>query len=143
MGKKIFLLTLLAIALLGETAFAAALLSLHNAVRLISEGVSVVATFPFSYLTLTNNQLPLLPPGAISEERYSFYSPYNTYLGSVSKKTKQSFIFGVDTKEPIIALTFDDGPDEYTKYVVSTLNRLQAPATFFVVASQLNSENSY
>src|SRR6476646_9785695 len=31
-----------------------------------------------------------------------------------------------------IALTFDDGPSEGTNQLLATLNRLQAPATFFV-----------
>jgi peptidoglycan-N-acetylglucosamine deacetylase len=38
-----------------------------------------------------------------------------------------------------VALTIDDGPGPLTPQFVSTLKRLNAPATFFVVGQQLNS----
>lgn len=43
-------------------------------------------------------------------------------------------ITNVVTEEPIVALTFDDGPDPiYTPRVLSILNRYRAHATFFMV----------
>ena len=35
-----------------------------------------------------------------------------------------------------VALTFDDGPSEYTRRIVDLLARLHVPATFFVIAEQ-------
>lgn len=46
----------------------------------------------------------------------------------------QGAIVGVDTTEPIVALTFDDGPHpEYTPELLSLLDRHDARATFFLV----------
>ncbi len=43
-------------------------------------------------------------------------------------------VFRVDTDEPLVALTFDDGPDPaYTPHVLDLLEQLQARATFFEV----------
>lgn len=44
----------------------------------------------------------------------------------------------VETDQPIVALTFDDGPSErYTAEVVELLARYQVPATFFVTGHEL------
>jgi peptidoglycan/xylan/chitin deacetylase (PgdA/CDA1 family) len=40
-------------------------------------------------------------------------------------------------QHPLVALTFDDGPSAYTDRLVDELERLQVPATFFVVGYQL------
>lgn len=43
-------------------------------------------------------------------------------------------LFGVDTTEPVVALTFDDGPDSrYTPRVLDVLDTHDVHATFFVV----------
>jgi peptidoglycan-N-acetylglucosamine deacetylase len=38
---------------------------------------------------------------------------------------------------PAVALTFDDGPSEYTHRILAILRRLHVPATFFVVGNQV------
>ncbi|WP_242453954.1 polysaccharide deacetylase family protein [Bailinhaonella thermotolerans] len=43
----------------------------------------------------------------------------------------------VDTTEKVVALTFDDGPDEHTQEIISTLAEHRVRATFFVVGSQV------
>lgn len=43
----------------------------------------------------------------------------------------------VETYEKVVALTFDDGPTEYTKEVLSTLEEKGIKATFFVMGSEL------
>lgn len=43
----------------------------------------------------------------------------------------------VNTTEKVVALTFDDGPTEYTKDVLKTLEEKQIKATFFVMGSEL------
>lgn len=43
----------------------------------------------------------------------------------------------VETNEKVIALTFDDGPTEYTKDVLNTLEEKNIKATFFVMGSEL------
>ena len=43
-------------------------------------------------------------------------------------------LFGVDTTEPVVALTFDDGPDSrYTSKVLEVLDAHRVHATFFAV----------
>lgn len=43
----------------------------------------------------------------------------------------------VETDEKVIALTFDDGPTEYTRDVLDTLQKEDIKATFFVIGSEL------
>jgi chitin deacetylase len=43
----------------------------------------------------------------------------------------------VETNKKIVALTFDDGPTEYTKDVLNTLEEKNIQATFFVMGSEL------
>ncbi len=43
----------------------------------------------------------------------------------------------VETKEKVVALTFDDGPTEYTQDVLNTLKDKNIKATFFVMGSEL------
>lgn len=49
------------------------------------------------------------------------------------------FVRLAGTQHRLIALTFDDGPGPYTSALVDMLERLDVPATFFVVGSQLTS----
>jgi peptidoglycan-N-acetylglucosamine deacetylase len=48
------------------------------------------------------------------------------------------FVTGGLPRHEIVALTFDDGPSPYTASIVRILERMHAPATFFVVGQQLN-----
>lgn len=43
-------------------------------------------------------------------------------------------VWSADTSEPVVALTFDDGPDpELTPRILDVLDRFEVPATFFVM----------
>jgi len=42
-----------------------------------------------------------------------------------------------ETNEKVVALTFDDGPTEYTRDVLKTLQEKDIKATFFVMGSEL------
>lgn len=44
---------------------------------------------------------------------------------------------GVSAADRMVALTFDDGPSEYTGKILDVLERHQVPATFFVIGSQV------
>jgi peptidoglycan/xylan/chitin deacetylase (PgdA/CDA1 family) len=48
----------------------------------------------------------------------------------------QGVLSGGGTR-PAVALTFDDGPDEYTGRILDELERLQVPATFFVLGRMI------
>lgn len=43
----------------------------------------------------------------------------------------------VETNEKVVALTFDDGPDEHTRELIDVLAEQRVRATFFVVGSQV------
>jgi polysaccharide deacetylase family sporulation protein PdaB len=48
-------------------------------------------------------------------------------------------IHRIDTQKKVVALTFDDGPDEkYTPKILEVLHRNQVLATFFVLGSQVD-----
>ena len=50
-----------------------------------------------------------------------------------------SFVWNVSTTEPIIYLTFDDGPTpEITDWVLQTLDSYNAKATFFCIGNNIN-----
>ena len=49
----------------------------------------------------------------------------------------------VDTEKKLIALTFDDGPDEHTDQIVSMLDELDVRATFFVIGSAMEKYPEY
>jgi peptidoglycan/xylan/chitin deacetylase (PgdA/CDA1 family) len=49
-----------------------------------------------------------------------------------------AFVAEGGTGQREIALTFDDGPSPYTPAILRVLERMHAPATFFVVGQQLN-----
>lgn len=66
-------------------------------------------------------------------------SSYSLFL--VSKSRTFQFFGGltdrVNTTEKVTALTFDDGPTEYTNEVLDILKEKNVPATFFVIGSEL------
>ncbi|GHH65497.1 chitooligosaccharide deacetylase [Streptosporangium violaceochromogenes] len=49
----------------------------------------------------------------------------------------------VETREKVVALTFDDGPDEHISEIVGTLAGEHVRATFFVIGSQLEVHPEY
>lgn len=67
-------------------------------------------------------------------------------LFQISKSTTFQFFGGithrVTTQEKIVALTFDDGPTEYTEEVLTILEDKNTVATFFLIGQQIekNSE---
>ena len=44
----------------------------------------------------------------------------------------------IDPSRPMIALTFDDGPHEFTQSIIDTLYKHQARATFFVIGDRVS-----
>ncbi len=51
---------------------------------------------------------------------------------------QQGVTWHVSTDQPLVALTFDDGPGpNYTPLVLDTLDKYDAPATFFMVGERL------
>lgn len=46
------------------------------------------------------------------------------------------------TKQKVVAITFDDGPDEKTEKILDLLEKYQAKATFFVVGEKMKSSTN-
>lgn len=44
----------------------------------------------------------------------------------------------IDINKPVIALTFDDGPSNYTKKILKTLKKYDAVGTFFILGNKVN-----
>ena len=49
---------------------------------------------------------------------------------------------GIDVNKPMIALTFDDGPSQYTWPILAALDSVGGRATFFVVGNRVASHNA-
>jgi len=57
---------------------------------------------------------------------------------SVVRKMFPKYIWDIPTSEPIIYLTFDDGPTpEITEWVLEQLNKYNAKATFFCIGNNI------
>ena len=55
------------------------------------------------------------------------------------RATGQKIVYSkIDPDQPMIALTFDDGPSGYTKDILDQLERYDARATFFVVGERVS-----
>jgi len=62
--------------------------------------------------------------------KWALFSPISQVFGA--------FPYRVKTDQKLVALTFDDGPNEpYTSQLLDVLKREQVPATFFVVGQNL------
>lgn len=60
----------------------------------------------------------------------------NTFKRFKFEKTGQVF-WDINTKEKLVALTFDDGPDPiYTPQILNALAKYDAKATFFVIGTE-------
>src|SRR5436305_1844370 len=64
-----------------------------------------------------------------------FLLPSTPKIARIARFVPNSILFSrMDTQEPAIALTFDDGPHpEFTPAILETLKEWRAHATFFVV----------
>ena len=57
---------------------------------------------------------------------------------SVVKKMFPNYVWNIETTEPVIYLTFDDGPTpEITEWVLQLLKIYEAKATFFCIGSNI------
>ncbi|WP_027417417.1 polysaccharide deacetylase family protein [Aneurinibacillus terranovensis] len=58
-------------------------------------------------------------------------------------EAKGDIIWEINTKDKVIALTFDDGPDpQYTQQILDLLDKYEAKGTFFVIGSKAESNAS-
>jgi peptidoglycan/xylan/chitin deacetylase (PgdA/CDA1 family) len=71
--------------------------------------------------------------------KWNLYPTYFSYLKR-QKDILNQFYFQANTNKKIVALTFDDGPNRHTAKIMKVLKKYSAPATFFLIANNLNSK---
>lgn len=69
---------------------------------------------------------------------------YSLLLIMIFTMNVQAFAFEnnerfIDPNKPMVALTFDDGPSQYTPRIVDVLNKYNSKGTFFVIGSSVKS----
>lgn len=57
---------------------------------------------------------------------------------SVCSLKKRCCTYFIDPAKPMVALTFDDGPSQYTSGILDTLEKYESRATFFEVGNRVN-----
>lgn len=70
------------------------------------------------------------------------------FVGYGLSKSRIHQLFGkivsrVETEEKLIALTFDDGPNDNTQDLVEVLDQLDIPATFYLIGSEIQSNQEF
>lgn len=57
---------------------------------------------------------------------------------SVCSAKKKCCTYHIDPSKPMVALTFDDGPSQYTTGILDALEKYESRATFFEVGNRVN-----
>ena len=75
----------------------------------------------------------------------SYYYKARAVSESEKKTNKSLFCkkvrgctYHIDPSKPMVALTFDDGPSQYTSGILDTLEKYESRATFFEVGNRIN-----
>lgn len=76
------------------------------------------------------SERPIKKPETISEVEV----PIRVEMGEIREATREEQL----KNGKLIALTFDDGPSEYTEKLLDILKKKRVPATFFVLGSRAN-----
>ena len=61
-----------------------------------------------------------------------------TYTGKYSESQKM-LTYRIDPEKPMVALTFDDGPSQYTPRILDSLKKNEGHATFFEMGNRVGS----
>jgi peptidoglycan/xylan/chitin deacetylase (PgdA/CDA1 family) len=77
-----------------------------------------------------------------SRAEWSLYPSYGRYLCRLSPSYKHALFFKAATNRKVVALTFDDGPLSRTAGLLRFLKHRRVPATFFLLAPQINRHNA-
>lgn len=99
-------------------------------------------TFTDQSITLYFNPYEIAT-GSCGFIKYEVISPLFKIEIPNQQKIEKTFEYHPSKKKlsitkPTIALTFDDGPSQYTKEIVELLNKYNANATFFILGNKVN-----
>jgi len=70
------------------------------------------------------------------------FPSYRRFLHRLPAERSGAFFYRAATREKIVALTFDDGPLKRTPRILKLLKEKGTPATFFLLASRLDSRSA-
>ena len=74
--------------------------------------------------------------------QWNLYPSYYRHLHRMPVSLSRQIFFKADTAEKVVALTFDDGPLGKTAKLLRFLHTHHTPATFFLLAPQLNASKA-
>lgn len=108
-----------------------------------------LASFSYDYFTIDGENLTIYFNPVGVQDKYSeiiyLDIPLNTLdlLFDVKSNSDNDLYFdlkkrNINPEDKVIALTFDDGPSNYTKDIINILKENNAVATFFVVGNRLS-----
>jgi len=75
--------------------------------------------------------------------QWNLYPSYYHHLHRLQKSISGQIFFKAKTTEKVVALTFDDGPLSKTAKLLNFLRAHHTPATFFLLAPQLNATKAH
>ena len=87
-------------------------------------------------------KLLLLFISVVSYGQWNLYPTYFKYLNK-QRDILNQYYFKADTNEKIVVLSFDDGPNKHTAKIMKVLKKYNAPATFFLIAKNLQKRYDY
>lgn len=109
-----------------------------------TDGYTAVPDFSWlKYAALARDGVQLILPAGLFVPLGMGTRKLNLRYGLVSEcmalesETVRSFDRVIDPSRPIVALTFDDGPSEFTERIINTLLENDARATFCVVGKNI------
>ncbi len=90
--------------------------------------------------TVKGSKVKYIDKKATFGKKNGYYIQIITKTGLKSSYSAKQYLYGVDPKKPMIALTYDDGPaGASTNTILDTLKNNNARATFFVLGSRISS----
>lgn len=120
---------------------------------------SIFLFFPFSrraapllaLITLLGGcNAPSSAPAAVSSTEATFVTtqprptPHARPTPHPTPRAPARIVYGIQTKRPVLALTFDDGPDPtWTPQVLAILKQRHVPATFFMVGKMVRAHPKF
>jgi peptidoglycan/xylan/chitin deacetylase (PgdA/CDA1 family) len=83
---------------------------------------------------LVISSIRLAEERAYYEERRAYYEERRAYY---EQKRVEEYLWMIDPNQPMVALTFDDGPTGYTLQILDILEQHHSRGTFFVFVSMV------
>jgi len=139
--KVVFTVIFLVLLPVGFTACYREILSTQD--EHLSAGVAPVPVLHIVYETDKCDKYPEHEPAKYKYGPYAYesYTPYIyepcPYEYDPEYYTPEYYVYEEAVRRPMVALTFDDGPSQYTNYILDVLEAHGARATFCVLGNRV------